>query len=274
MPIKRSSVFIVVCSFLLGILAYADIAPVDTKSFSVPLEDQLRFIDSKKEYGKVCEEYHYITSFQRFKLLKQNLMLGDILSDSLVIEKVDPDYLAENNFTNCHIFDMQVSEYKYEEHIAYLNEDIISIDVYQYEYGAGAAHGNDNMAHFVYDREYGMRYDWNMLFGDNEAFDLYVLKRVVGEIANEDFIAYLKASEALLNFRKQGYFSITNEGLLIQYGKYEITPGASGLPSLTVPKEVLKQYMTKETYDKCFSPKMQHIAERMHNPLLPSLCSK
>jgi hypothetical protein len=65
----------------------------------------------------------------------------------------------------------------------------------------------------------------------------------------------------LFNFRKEGYFAIIDKGLLIQYGKYEITPGSSGLPSIVVSKEVLKQYMTKEMYETCFGTKDQMIME-------------
>ncbi len=126
--------------------------------------------------------------------------------------------------------------------------------MFQYEYGAGAAHGNSQISHYMYDRKYGMEFDWESLFGQDEVFDKYVFNRVVNEIADEDFITYVKSSNQLLNFRNSGYFAITNEGLLIQYGKYEITPGSSGLPSLVVPKEVLKEYMTKEAYEKCFIP--------------------
>ena len=106
-----------------------------------------------------------------------------------------------------------------------------------------------------------MEINWKDLFGKNEAFELYVLKRVVKELASEDFITHFKTRKLLLNFMKPGYFAITNEGLLIQYGKYEITPGVSGLPSLVVPKKVLKQYMSSEMYGKCFLTEKQRIAE-------------
>jgi hypothetical protein len=88
---------------------------------------------------------------------------------------------------------------------------------------------------------------------------------VVKEIADEEFIGYFEVKDQLLNFRKAGYFAITDEGLIIQYGKYEITPGSSGLPSLTVPKEVLKQYMNREMYAKCFLSNEQMIAEVLND---------
>jgi hypothetical protein len=110
-----------------------------------------------------------------------------------------------------------------------------------------------------------MRLGWEDLFGNNKAFELYVLKRVLKEIADEDFIAYFKLSKQLLNFKTPGYFTLTEEGLLIQYGKYEITPGSSGLPSIVVPKKVLRQYMSQENYQKYFMIRTERIAEMLNS---------
>ncbi len=265
MPIKIFSFFLLAYSLIWGTSTYANNSIEKNKDIHVKTQKVLRFIDSKEEYGKSCEEYHYISSMQRLKLLKENnFLLGDILSDSLSISSVDPDDLIETDLKECNVQDMEVSEYTYREKIDYLNENIVMIEVSQYSYGAGAAHGNGNMSRYIYDREYGMRLDWENLFGQNEAFDKYVLNRVVKEIADEDFITYFKASEQLFNFRTPGYFAISDQGLLIQYGKYEITPGASGLPSIVVPKEILKQYMTKKMYEKCFNSESLMIAKTMY----------
>jgi len=228
----------------------------------IPKQQLLRVIDIKEEYGQSCEEYSYIPPEERLNLIKKkNFMLGDILSESLSISNVDPEYIVDTNLTECKIEGIDVNEYTYREDLEYLGENIVTLEVFQYVYGAGAAHGNGHISHYVYDREYGMEVNWEDLFGKNDAFELYVLNRVVKELASEEFITYFKTSELLLNFMKPGYFAITDDGLLIQYGKYEITPGASGLPSLVVPKAVLKQYMSQEMYAKCFLTDKQRIME-------------
>ena len=261
MTIKTLSLLLVAYIFTLGTNIYANSIIGKSTTVNVKTQKLLRFMDTKEKYGKSCEEYSYISSSQRLKLVKQNFLLGDILSDSLSIPIIDPDQLAVTNLTECNIQEIDVSEFTYREKLSYLNEDIVTIEVFQYEYGAGAAHGNRNMSHYTYNREYGMWIDWENLFGLNEAFDRYVLNRVLKEIADEDFITYFKVSDQLFNFRTSGYFSIINEGLLIQYGKYEITPGSSGLPSMVVPKEVLKQHMTTEMYEKCFTSKAPMLAK-------------
>jgi len=247
--------------FLSTTLIFAKTVTLSNK-LNISMQKSLRFIDTKEEYGKSCESYSYITPLERLKFIKHpDFMLGDILSESLSISNVDTEYLMDTDLTECKTDGTDVSEYTYREDLEYLGENIVTLEVFQYAYDAGAAHGNGHISHYMYDREYGMEIIWEDLFGKNDAFKLYVLNRVVKELASEDFIDYFNTSELLLNFMKPGYFAITNEGLLIQYGKYEITPGASGLPSLVVPKEVLKQYMGREMYGKCFLTVKERIAE-------------
>ena len=265
MTMKIFSLFLVAYSFTLGTHTYANNIIDRNKVMDVKTQKFSRFMDTNDEYGKSCEEYSYITSLQRLKLIKENFLLGDILSDSLSISDINRDQLVVTNLGECNVHDVSVNEFTYKENISYLNENIVSIQVFQYEYGASTAHSNDHISYYMYDREYGMKLDWDTLFGQNEAFDKYVFERVLKELADEDFIRYYKASEQLFNFRNAGYFTITNKGLLIQYGKYEITPGSSGLPSIVVPRKVLKQYMTTEMYEKCFYSK---------NPMLAKVTSK
>ena len=263
MTLKTLLLLLVTYSFALGTNICADSIIEKNKAISVNTQNILRFIDTKEEYGRSCEAYSYISSLERLKLVKQNFFLGDILGDSISIPSINTDHLVAINLTECNVQDIEVSEFKYREKIGYLNENIVTIEVFQYEYGAGAAHGNSHISHYMYDREYGMKLNWETLFGQNETFDKYVFRRVLKEIADEDFITYFKASDQLFNFRNAGYFTITDEGLLIQYGKYEITPGSSGLPSMLVPKEVLKQHMTTEMYEKCFCTKSPMLAKAM-----------
>jgi len=263
---KTVSLFIVTCSIAMGTNTYADYMPDKIKTYNIATKKLLRFTDTKEEYGKACEEYRYISPLQRLQLIRHGeFMLGDILSDTLAIPSVDRELLVETNLSECRLEEIDTSVYIYRESLEYLGENMATIKVFQYEYGAGAAHGNGHTSYYVYDREYGMRLDWKDLFGFNKAFELYILKSVVREITDEDFISRFKASDQLLNFRQPGYFAITDEGLVIQYGKYEIAPGSSGLPSLFVPKEVLKQYIDNAIYQKYFTNKEQMLSEAMYN---------
>jgi hypothetical protein len=103
----------------------------------------LRMIDTKEEYGRSCESYSYLTPLQRLQFIRHNdFLLGDILRDSLSVGQIDEAYLVETNLTECSSESIKVSEYTYAEELGYLNEHIVTIDIFKYAYGAGAAHGN------------------------------------------------------------------------------------------------------------------------------------
>ena len=263
--IKQFLLLITTYACTMGTTIHADSFTKTKKKFNIPTEQLLRVIDTNEEDGRSCESYNFITPQQRFSLLKQNdFMLGDIISSSLRISSVDSKFLVDTNLTTCNVEDYKVSEYIYREELEYLGDNIITIGVFEYSYGAGAAHGSGHMSHHLYDREYGMEINWKDLFSDSYAFELYILDRVKKEIASKEFISYFKSKDQLLNFKKEGYFAITDEGLLIQYGKYEITPGCDGLPSLVVPKDILKQYMTQKLYAKCFLTRKQMVLEALN----------
>ena len=179
-------------------------------------------------------------------------MLGDLLTESLHPEYIEPEYLLESNVTKCEIESTESNVYNYKEDIEYLGENIVTIGVYEFNYGAGAAHGNSHISYYVYEREKGMKLSWEDLFGKNENFNAYVLDRVTKELAGKQFISVFKAEKNLMNFKKTGYFAIDDGGLTIQFGKYEIAPGMDETPYLTIEKEVLKKYMGNDMYAKCF----------------------
>lgn len=215
----------------------------------------VRFLDSQEENGKACEEYHYLSAEQRLQLLKTDFYLGDILRDSLQLESTEPGQPVDANLSSCDSVDAKINALKYTEKVDYLNENIIAIETEQYLHDAGSEHGMLDSAYYLYDRKYGMEIAWESLFGKSRVFDRYVLDRVIKEIANPEYIDYIDSSEQLLNFRVPGYFTINDKGLFIQYGEYEIAPFTSGRPSITVPKAVLKKYMSAEMYHKCFAKK-------------------
>jgi hypothetical protein len=226
---------------------------INTNSF-------FRFTDNSKAYGQICEEYEYITPWERLKLLDHNdAMFADILRDSHAINKIDIEKIVETNTTKCQSSDADINSYSYKEKLTYINENIIAIQISQYEYVAEAASKNTDVSYFLYDRAYGMSLVWEDLFGSDKSLDVHILKRVIEELADEDFIYKYDNKYKLLNFRVPGYFSINDKGLRVQYGKYEIAPATSGLPSIIIGKDILKKFMDADKYAKYFPVDYQII---------------
>ena len=212
----------------------------------------VRVTDTGEEYGKSCDEYLFITPSSRLKILKNKFIHNNFISDTFITPKEDQ---TSKNVIRCTAKGPDISTSTYQESIEYISDNLVSIKVFFWSYGAGAAHGNENTSHYTYRRKSGKRLSWSDLFGKNERFDDYLLKRVKKEVANEDFLEMPETQNALKNFSHTGYFAIVDEGLLIQYRKYEIAPGSEGSPSLTVPRNILKEFMGKDIYEFCFSNK-------------------
>ena len=210
----------------------------------------IKAADTGEEYDKSCNEYLFIDSKNRLKILKSKLIHNDFISDTFIAPKEDQ---TSKNVIKCTAEGPDISTSTYQESIEYISDNLVSIKVISWNYGAGAAHGNENTSHYTYRRKSGKRLSWSDLFAKNERLDNYLLKRVKKEIANEGFLEKPETQNALKNFFHTGYFAIVNEGLLIQYRKYEIAPGSDGNPSLIVPKNILKEFMGKDIYEFCFS---------------------
>lgn len=216
----------------------------------------VRYIDEKEPYTQTCEHYEYFPLTQRHKLLKnKDFMFGDILSDTVVIEPINPEFLPDRNMTSCDDLGMDTNIFETREELEHENGNFATIKRTTYTYGAGAAHGNSSIVRFVYDREYGNSQSWNSLFGDSEPLNSHILRRVNKELADKAFVSHFGAQKNIDNYRKKGYFGLTEKGLVIQYRKYEIASGAAGLPHFEVSKETLKMYISKEKFDKCFPKK-------------------
>ncbi|SFZ98877.1 putative lipoprotein [hydrothermal vent metagenome] len=237
----KNILFVVTLMVITSISAYAQ--SIKTKSL-------FRFIDSNSEYGKICEKHEYITPLQRFELItNKDAMFGDIFRDSHSIADLDADTVVNK----CNVENKEINAYTYKEQLDFINDNLISIKISQYEFGAEASLSNSNISYYMYDREYGMSLTWEDIFGSDKSLDLYILKRVIAELADEEFIYKYDNKYQLLNFRIPGYFTINENGLIIQYGKYEIAPATSGLPSITVSKDILKKFMAKDKYNKYFT---------------------
>ena len=135
----------------------------------------IRVTDTDEEYGKSCDEYLFITPENRLKILKNKLIYNDFLTDSFNAPR---EKRTRRNVTKCTVEDPDISTSTYQESIEYISENLVSIKVFTWSYGAGAAHGNENTSHYTYRRKSGKRLAWSDLFGKNKRFDNYLLNRV------------------------------------------------------------------------------------------------
>jgi len=139
----------------------------------------------------------------------------------------------------------------YEQNIVYINQNVLSFQYFGWEY-TGGAHGNGGNYYINFNRNDGSVIRWSTLFKENKKFKAYLKNRVKNELLVEGYLNKKYEDDTLEAFTTNGYFSIRNDGLYIEYPSYELAPYSSGYPSLLVSKKTLKKYMKNSLYRKYF----------------------
>ncbi|WP_082069577.1 MULTISPECIES: DUF3298 domain-containing protein [Vibrio] len=143
------------------------------------------------------------------------------------------------------------SEHRYSETLVYVNNNVVSLQVYHWAY-SGGAHGNGEPTLLSIDTNKRALLSWQDIFGDNQALEQHIYRRVASELLDEGYLPAPSVSGAIFYFKETGAFTIRSDGLYIQYPAYAIAPYSNGEPSLTIPLLILQKYMTKDQYQYFF----------------------
>lgn len=121
----------------------------------------------------------------------------------------------------------------------------------------GGAHGMPGISSTIFDLKHGTVLKFYDLVNIADS-------TVLMEIAEKKFILDNEL-ETNISLNEQGFFwetegklyfndnfTITDKGLMMTYGAYEIAPYAAGMPSFTIPYAELKPYLTKNSPLKRF----------------------
>ncbi len=124
---------------------------------------------------------------------------------------------------------------------------IVALSVYSYEY-TGGAHGNYGTTFLNYNCKTQSRIELKNLFNNDELLELtkiaeQIFRKQEGLGKNDDYSNYFFDNG---QFTLPGNFCIKKDGLLFQYGIYEIKPYVAGTTDLFVPYETIKQLIKKD----------------------------
>ncbi|EPF2928546.1 DUF3298 domain-containing protein [Vibrio navarrensis] len=156
----------------------------------------------------------------------------------------------------------RLSEYRYSETLLYVNNNIVSLQVYHWAY-EGGAHGYGEPTLLTIDTNKRALLTWQDIFGDNHALEQHIYRRVANELLDEAYLSASFVSGAIFYFKDIGAFTIRSDGLFIQYPAYAIAPYSNGEPSLTIPLPILQKYMAKDRYRYFFgAPTERKLALR------------
>lgn len=189
----------------------------------------------------ICtEDITILNKSMRRSLLRSPLTKGALFDD-----------IFNPSQRNCKITNNEErTQSQYDESIVTVLDNVLVIYKNTFVY-AGGAHGNNFGAALNYDRNDASLISWHTLFGDNKKLERYVYQTVQNKFLTKESLPYQK--EAIINFKKMGYYRITEKGILLVYPPYELGPYSDGSKMLLLPKKRLKTYMDPKKYVYYFS---------------------
>jgi serine/threonine protein kinase len=116
-------------------------------------------------------------------------------------------------------------------------------------YGKGAAHGLESEIAVTFRKSDGRRFTWDMI-SDRSALQPLMkrgLKKYFNVLSDEELAANLMMDESLYDVDHLPYPEtdpwITNDGVVFNYGEYEIACYAAGCPTFAIPYYSIEDYL-------------------------------
>lgn len=123
--------------------------------------------------------------------------------------------------------------------VTFESPEILSILNYGYEFGAGAAHGNESAEGFIIDVETGKKLSAKDIFGENIDQVNQVIYEKLIPIGFPDKIKERKGKFIEGDICNDCSLFLSKEGVKIVFTKYAVTPGVEGNPEVLIPKKYI-----------------------------------
>jgi len=126
----------------------------------------------------------------------------------------------------------------YEAHttyqVGYLGSNLLSLTVDLYQF-TGGAHGGTTRVPYNYDLTTGKPLGYKDLFKKGTDYKKVIVEEIVKSIQENPDIYFPDAVETVRNFTDAQPFYLTEEGIVVIYGQYEIAPYAAGIREFLIP---------------------------------------
>ncbi|MEF9992682.1 MAG: DUF3298 and DUF4163 domain-containing protein [Romboutsia sp.] len=137
-------------------------------------------------------------------------------------------------------------KYQYEVYadykVAYNKNNIISITVEKYEF-TGGANGTTYLDAYNYNLVNGKKVKIRELFSDNVDYKKIIDKYISGEIKRNSDMYF---EDVFKGINEDSKFCIDNDGLVVYFDMYEISPHSTGIPKFKLKFSEFAQYFRPE----------------------------
>ena len=118
--------------------------------------------------------------------------------------------------------------------VRYLDKDVLSLTVDKYQY-TGGAHGMTFRTAYNYDLCTGKELGYQDIFKDYPDYKKVIVDRITEAILKNPEDYFSDAVDTVEKFTDDQPFYITDEGIVVYYGLYEIAPYAAGIREFLIP---------------------------------------
>lgn len=128
----------------------------------------------------------------------------------------------------------------------------------------GGAHGSSSQRYYNFDLEKKKQVELNDILAPNQkaalekkAHEVFKIWVIESKLANS-----VEEYEQAWKFTLSDNFYLSSQGLILQYGEYEIGPYVVGLPRLTIPYDQLQTVLKKQYLPQVEAPASTPVANK------------
>lgn len=182
----------------------------------------------------------------KLPIIKTNNKSGEFITNKIATNTQkwleDVEELAKSDYNS--------NEIKYEAFanydVEYNNNNFLSILTTNYQY-TGGAHGMTFKIPYNFDLKTNKELKLSDLFKDSYDYKKIIDDTVRKEIAkHKDY--YFNNGEDFKGIKENQDYYITNDGIVVYFGLYEIAPYSSGIREFLISKDTLKNGFKLEIY--------------------------
>jgi len=141
-----------------------------------------------------------------------------------------------------------------DQSISYITKNIVVVKNENYDY-TGGAHGDYSSDYYNLDRNTGKIIRWSDIFGKEKKVLYSFIVKQVRDLIGFVYVEKLSDDELYDMAVSTSRMQLTQKGIVIAFGLYEISGYADGEPSFLIPLKVLQKHMSYKKYDYYFGAK-------------------
>ncbi|WP_392486826.1 PdaC/SigV domain-containing protein [Haloimpatiens sp. FM7315] len=215
-------------------------------SINAPIKVEDKYSNESEAFsGKISENINEpVFSGLLNKKLQDKInkeVKDEILKSKAEIEKEAMDYY--NSISQKEKEESKGPKYEFQVgyNVTEASDDVLSFSINYYSY-TGGANGMPEKSYYNIDLKTGKRIEFKDLFKKSVDYKKVINSKINKEIAKNS-VDYFKGKAGFITVKDNQKFYLYNGNLVVEFSKYEIAPGSTGMPKFVIPFSEIKNIL-------------------------------